>query len=140
MKLKQNGINTAVDTCGFVSKEAIDKVLPFTDIFLYDIKAIDRDTHIKCTGQSNEQILDNLKYINSCGKDIEVRIPYVPSLNDDQMQKIADFLKPLKNVKKVRVLAYHNYAGSKYQALGMENTMPVILPTDEQIKKAEALF
>lgn len=138
--LKEKGINTAVDTCGFVSKEAIDKVMPYTDTFLYDIKAIDEDVHIKCTGQSNKQILENLKYIDSCGKAIEIRIPYVPDFNDNQIDKIAEFLKPLKNVKTVKVLPYHNYAGSKYSALCMENTLPPILPSDEVITLAQQKF
>ena len=138
--LKKEGINTAVDTCGFVSKDAIDKVLPHTDIFLYDIKAIDEDVHIKCTGQSNKLILDNIKYIDSLDKSIEVRIPYVPGYNDNQMNQIAGFLRTLKNVTKVRVLPYHNYAGSKYEALGMENSLPVKLPDGEEIKKIEKLF
>ena len=96
--------------------------MPYTDIFLYDVKAFDKDVHIKCTGQSNELILKNLKYIDSCNKSIEIRIPYVPDYNSDQIEKIAEFLKPLKNIKDVKVLPYHNYAGSKYSALGMENT------------------
>lgn len=138
--LKKEGINTAVDTCGFVPKEAIDKVMPYTDTFLYDIKAIDEDIHIKCTGQSNKVILENIKYINSCGKAIEVRIPYVPGFNDNQIDKIAEFLKPLKNVKVVKVLPYHNYAESKYMALNMEDTLPEILPTNEEIKIAQKKF
>ena len=139
-RLKENGINTAVDTCGFVPRDAIDKVMPYTDIFLYDVKAFDEDVHIKCTGQPNEIILENLKYIDSCNKPIEIRIPYVPDYNTDQIEKIAEFLKPLKNIKTVKVLPYHNYAGSKYAALGMENTLPKILPTEEEIKKAEDLL
>ncbi len=139
-RLKENGINTAVDTCGFVPKQAFDKVLPYTDTFLYDLKAIDNDVHIKCTGQPNRLILDNLKYIDSLGKSIEIRIPYVPFFNDSQIEKIAEFLKPLKNIKSVKVLPYHNYAGSKYAALGMENTLPEILPSEEDIMKAEDLL
>ena len=138
--LKKEGINTAVESSGFVSKEAIDKVLPYTDTFLYDIKAIDEDVHIKCTGQSNKVILYNLKYIDSLGKKIEIRIPYVPEYNSHQIKKIAEFLKQLKNIKAVKVLPYHNNAGSKYAALGMENTLPQILPTEEEIKKAEDLL
>lgn len=138
--LKKEGIHTAVDTCGFVSKEAFDKVLPYTDIFLYDIKAFDEDVHIQCTGQSNKQILENLTYLDSLGKAIEVRIPYVPEYNADQVEKIAAFLKLLKNVTAVKVLPYHNFAGSKYDALGMVNTLPEQLPSDEEIQKAEALF
>ena len=109
-------------------------------MFLYDIKAIDEDVHKKCTGQSNAQILENIKYIDSKNKDIEVRIPYVPDFNDNQIEKIAEFLKPLKNVKKVKVLPYHNYASSKYNALNMENTLPEKVPTDAEIKAAEKYF
>lgn len=136
-KLKENGINTAVDTCGFVPKESIDKVLPYTDTFLYDIKSFDEDVHIKCTGQSNKIILDNLKYIDSLGKETEIRIPYVPEYNSNQIEKIAEFLKQLQNIKRVKVLPYHNYAGSKYDALNMKNTLPQALPTDKEIKTAE---
>jgi pyruvate formate lyase activating enzyme len=138
--LKNEGIHTAVDTCGFVSRDAIDKVIPYTDIFLYDIKAIDEDVHIKCTGQSNKIILENLKHIDSLGKRIEIRIPFVPKYNSNQTTKIAEFLRTLKNIKAVKVLPYHNYAGSKYAALNMENTLPKILPTEEEIKKAEDLL
>ena len=139
-ELKVLGINTAVDTCGFVSRDAIDKVIPYTDTFLYDLKAFDEDVHIRCTGQSNKIILENLEYIDSTGKNIEIRIPYVPNFNDTQIPKIADFLAKLKNVSRVRVLPYHNYAGSKYNSLNMKNTLPDTLPTDSEIKTAEHLI
>ncbi len=139
-KLKEHGINTAVDTCGFVSKDSVDKVIPYTDTFLYDIKAFDEDVHIKCTGYSNKQILENIKYIDSLGKKIEVRIPYVPEYNSDQIDKIRDFLKDIKNLVSVKVLLYHNFAGSKYTALGMENTLPPVLPTTEETETAQNKF
>ncbi len=139
-RLKEAGINTAVDTCGFVSREALDKVLPFTDTFLYDLKAFDEEVHIRCTGQSNQRILENLLYLDSVGAKTEIRIPFVPEYNADQMEKLARFLRPLKNVKKVKILPYHNYAGSKYAALGMENTLPLRLPTEDELKKAERYF
>ena len=138
--LKKEGIHTAVDTCGYVAKEAFDKVLPYTDLFLYDIKAFDEDVHIKCTGKSNKLILENIRYLDACGKEIQVRIPYVPGHNDGQMEKIAVFLRPLENVKAVKVLPYHNFAGSKYAALGMENTLPKTLPTPEELERARQLF
>ncbi len=136
-KLKENGVNTAVDTCGNATKEAIDKVLPYTDIFLYDIKAADEAVHIKCTGQSNKKILENLFYIDSQYKPTEVRIPFVPGFNDGEIEKIGEILKNLRNLKNVRVLPYHNFAGSKYAALGMENTLPETLPETEAVAAAE---
>ena len=140
MRMKENGIHTAVDTCGFVSKNALDKVIPYTDVFLYDIKAYDEDVHIKCTGVPNKQILENLIYLYSIGKDIEIRIPYVPDYNDGQIEKIAFFLARLKSIKKIRVLPYHDYAGSKYRALNMANTLPSLLPTDEELEAARNLI
>ena len=138
--LKENGVHTAVDTCGYVSRAALDKVIPYTDVFLYDVKAIDPMVHKRCTGVENGLILENLRYLDSLEKKIEIRIPYVPGWNDTEIAPIADFVKSLSSVTGVRVLKYHNYARSKYEALGMENTLPEMLPTDAEIAAAEALF
>ena len=139
-ELKERGVHTAVDTCGFISREAIDKVLPYTDIFLYDVKAFDENVHVRCTGHSNQKILENLKYIDEKGKKIEIRIPYVPEYNSDQTEKIAALLGTLKNITKVKVLPYHNYAGSKYEALGMVNTLPSDVPEQSVIDAEQQRF
>jgi pyruvate formate lyase activating enzyme len=139
-QLKAENIHTAIDTCGFVPRTAFDRVMPFTDVFLYDFKALDAEVHQKCTGQSNELILDNLRYLEQCGKKIEIRIPYVPQYNNDQIEKIADFLQPFRHIERVRVLPYHNYAGSKYDALGYDHTLPALLPTDDEIETAEQII
>ncbi len=137
---KNAGLNTAVDTCGCVPRGAFDKVLPYTDVFLYDIKAIDPTVHKKCTGRSNELILKNLKYIDSVGCKSEIRIPYVPGYNSEEIEKIRDFLLPLKNVSAVKVLPYHDLAGSKYRALGKKSTLPTTVPSEEEIKAAQSIF
>ena len=139
-RLKQNGIHTAVDTCGFVPRNSFDKVIPYTDVFLYDVKAYDKSVHVKCTGRPNGHILENLTYLDESGKSIEIRIPYVPDYNDGEIEKIARFLSGLKNIIKIRVLPYHNYAGSKYAALNMENTLPERLPTDKELESAKKLI
>ena len=134
--LKEEGIHTAIDTCGMVSKATLDSVIPYTDIFLYDVKAFDEDIHIKCTGQSNKIILKNLKYLDSLNKKIEIRIPFVPNLNDGQIEKIAKFLSKLKNITRVKVLPYHNMAASKYNSLNLTNTLPARLPKDTEVEEA----
>lgn len=138
--LKAHGVSTAVDTCGFVPESAIEKVLPYTDVFLYDIKAFDEDVHLRLTGRSNRLILSNLRKIDAAGVPTEIRIPYVPGCNDRQMEKIAGFLSEFKNITGIRILPYHNYAGSKYRALSMENTLPPDIPTEEALKAARALM
>lgn len=136
-RLKQEGINTAVDTCGFVSRAAIDAVMPYTDVFLYDVKAIDSKVHEKCTGHGNETIIENLKYIDSCGKHIEVRYPYVPEYNSDEVERIGELLSNLENLVGIRVLGYHKYAGSKYASLDMENTLPEKMPSESELENVK---
>ena len=138
--LKKEGIHTAVDTSGFVQRASFEKVMDYTDIFLYDIKSITESTHIKCTGKSNKIILENIKYIDSCGKKTEIRVPFIPNFNDTEMGKIAEFIKSLKNVTAVKLLPYHNYAGSKYLSLGLKNSLPEVLPQNGQIETAKNIF
>ena len=132
--LKEKNINIAVDTSAAVNRAAIDAVLPYTDTFLFDIKAIDEKIHIHCTGASNKNILDNIMYVDSLGKQMEIRYPYVPTMNDGEWEAIATFVKNLKNVKILRILPYHNYADRKYNCLGMSYSLPdVPVPSIEQV-------
>lgn len=135
-KCKENGLNTMVDTCGFVSKETFDKVIPYTDKFLYDIKAINPEVHKKCTGHTNELILSNLKYLCDKGCKIEIRYPLVMGYNDGECKKIGEYLKGLTGITKIKVLQYHNYSGSKYAALGMKNTLPKTETTYDDVENA----
>ena len=80
---KADGISTALDTCGFAKREVYESLLPYTDIFLYDIKHITDEGHIRCTGRSNRLILENLRFLSDAGAKIEIRIPLVPGYNDD---------------------------------------------------------
>ena len=139
-KLKNEGRHTAVDTSGFVSKANIDKVLPYTDLFLYDIKAMSSENHKRCTGADNKTILENLRYIDSVGGKIEIRIPYVPEYNSEEISEIGKFLTTLKNLLGVRVLPYHNYAQTKYNSIGMKDTLPDKVPEEEEINEAKKVL
>ena len=133
--LKKRDINIAIDSCSAVSRSAIDDVLPYADTFLFDIKAIDEDVHIKCTGKSNKDILENILYVDSIGTPIEIRYPYVPTMNDDQWELIAKFALKLKNLKCLRILPYHNYAEQKYTSLGLCYSLSDLkTPTQEEIE------
>ena len=135
-KIKAEGLSVAIDTCGFVPRAAIDAVLPYTDLFLYDIKAFSPETHKRCTGQGNALIWENLAYINEQKKPVEIRIPLIPGYNDAEIPAIADRLAEFSCVTRVSVLPYHNFSGSKYDALGMENTMPPVDPPDASLLRA----
>ena len=139
-KLNENGISADVDTCGAVPRETFERILPYTDTFLYDVKAVDPDVHRRCTGRSNEQILENLRFLDEAGAKIEVRYPLVVGWNDGECEKIAELLSGLSSVTGVKVLRYHNLAASRYEALGMENTLPEPKTTDEDVERARGVF
>ena len=139
-KLHEKGIRTAVDTCGDVPREAILKVLPHTDVFLYDIKLFDSERHEWFTGRPNDRILDNLRFLDSVGAPCEIRIPYVPEINGEELEKIAGFLSGLSNIVRVRVLPYHDLARSKYGAIGLKECMPKKIPTEKQLLRAKSYF
>ena len=133
-KCKENGIHTAVDTAGNVPREYFERVLPYTDMFLYDIKAFSEDLHKQGTGVSNKLILENLLWLS--GKcDIIVRIPVIGGFNDDkaELEKIAEFLKRVKCIKK-EPLPYHSMGEHKYDALGMAHEKYYV-PDMKELKK-----
>ena len=118
---KANGVHTAVDTAGNVPWEYFEKILPYTDLFLYDVKCISEDLHKEGTGVSNRLILENLQKLSNKNAEIIVRIPVIPEFNgnDYEMQKIADYLKDLR-IKKVELLPYHAMGEHKWAAIGKE--------------------
>ena len=141
-RLKEQGVHTAVDTCGNVPWAAFESVLPFTDLFLFDVKHIDSAAHRALTGAGNERILDNLRRLSDAGARIEIRMPLVPGANDgtDTLERIGALLGGL-NVETMRVLPYHALARSKYAALGKPDTMPdVPSPDDGQIACAVSIL
>ena len=134
-RLKREGVHTAVDTCGSVPREAFEAVLPFTDLFLYDVKAFDEDVHVLCTGVSNRLILDNLVYLDEKGAPVEIRVPFVPGFNAGEIGKIAAFLAALKTVRRVKLLPCHTFGISKYASLGM--TVPLLrAPAADEVEEA----
>ena len=135
-KLKKNGIGVYIDTCGFVNPEIFERIIPYTEKFLYDIKAMDPVLHKKLTGQDNYLILNNLKLLSDRGCDIEVRYPLVMGYNDREAEKIGLLLSGLQGVRKIKVLQYHSFAASRYSALQMECTMPNTKTEREDVQRA----
>jgi pyruvate formate lyase activating enzyme len=127
---KAEGIHTAVDTCGAVTSKIIERVMPYVDIFLYDLKHMDSDSHRQLTGLGNELILNNLKLLADHGKPVEIRIPIIPGFNDSirNLDNTANILFGMKNITRVKLLPYHDFARSKFLALGIEDTMPHVSP------------
>lgn len=117
----EENIHRAVDTCGYVKTLVIEKIMPYTDLFLYDLKLMDSEQHKKWTGVNNELILENLRFISDNLKPFHIRIPLVDGVNsdDENIEETISFLLSLKRKPDVvGLLPYHNIAQKKYEKLG----------------------
>ena len=135
---KEQGIHTCIETCGFASAETLESVVPYTDLFLYDIKETDSERHKALTGVPLDVIISNLKLIDSLGAKTHIRCPLIPekNLRDEHLEGIARLVSGLKNVAEINVMAYHTLGSSKYEALSLVDKMKGIpAMTDGQKKE-----
>ncbi|MFZ5942693.1 MAG: glycyl-radical enzyme activating protein [Bacillota bacterium] len=118
-------IHTAVDTSGFAPWETFERITPLTDIFLYDLKHMDDVKHQKYTGVSNRGILENLQKLSLIHRNIIIRVPLIPGINDDELNIIAigHFALNL-NLRNINILPYHDTAKDKYLRLGNAYKLP----------------
>jgi pyruvate formate lyase activating enzyme len=135
---KEKGIQTAVETCGFVDAETLMASCPYVDSYLYDLKVIDNETHRRFTGVSNEIILKNLRQLSHLHDQVIVRFPIIPGVNDDDenVLRLGAFVSSLGSVKEIDVLPYHELGVEKYKRLGMMNRMPKVeLPSSVRVSE-----
>ena len=121
---KTAGLHTCVDTSLYAPPSAVEKLLPVTDMWLPDFKADDDATHQKYTGVSNKVIKKNLARLVAAKAKLEVRCLVVPGCTEDMSARYAYLESIGISRKDVVELEYFDYARSKYQALGLKDTMP----------------
>ena len=141
--LKEKDYNIAIDTCGYAPKENYERLLPYVDTFLYDIKTLDDEVHQKYMGKSNDLILRNLEFLADNNANINIRIPVVEPVNSDEetMMDIIKYLKERIGIVKVNLLPYHNTGSSKYEKLGREYPAKDLkVPSKEHMEKLKVLF
>lgn len=120
-RLSQRGISVDFDTCGHVPYERFQRVLPYTDTFLYDIKLMDPEAHRRYMGADNRLILENLRRLSRDGGRINIRLPLIRGVNadDGHIRAVIDFLKKEDiRVCRVNLLKYHATGAGKYEKLG----------------------
>ena len=121
-KIRKRGIHTAIETCGFFSAEILTELCAVTDLFLFDIKQIDRTKHQEATGVSPDLILNNFRTIvaDYGSEKIIPRIPLIPGFNTDtdSITMIATFLQKAGYSGVVHVMPYNNLSKHKYEKLG----------------------
>jgi len=141
-RLHGRGINLAIDTCGVAPEENFAKILPFADLFLYDLKFTSSQLHEKYTGIGNELVLSNLKYLSEKNANIQLRLIMLEGLNaDDQsIQDVVDWLRENNvNVVGISLLPYHKLGKDKYERLNRKVEL-FETPTDERMAEIKRYF
>jgi pyruvate formate lyase activating enzyme len=130
--LKERDIHTALDTCGFASEEAVAAVIPYTDLFLFDIKQLNDESHMNSTGVSNRLILSNARLVCSRAK-TWFRVPLIEGFNDspEEIETLADMAKKM-GVEKVSFLPYHTGGAVKRLQIGEKSGPGEKRPSSEE--------
>ena len=140
---KQLGLHTAIQTSGFLGHRAHEKFLSCLDLVMLDIKSSNPETYRKVTGRDLEPTLRFAERLAQIGKPVWVRFTLVPGLTDDpaNVEGIARFVAPMKNVEWVEVQPFHQLGAFKWNAMNLEykhaNTQS---PTPELINRVLEQF
>lgn len=118
-RLRRAGVALAIDTCGLAPWENFVRIMPYADVFLYDIKVMDAQLHRRVTGADNALILSNLRRLSAEGARINLRVPIVPGVNDTEAETRAmtEFARANVNAFRVNLLPYHRLGSDKCERL-----------------------
>ena len=119
-KLNKKGMSVDIDTSGYAPFENFERIIPYVDTFLYDMKAMNPEVHKKFIGVDNSLILENLEKLAQKKAKINIRIPVIEGVNacDEEQDAMIKFAKEKLGYVKVNLLPYHNTGKDKYERLG----------------------
>ena len=142
---KSIGYHTAIDTSGYSLAENFKSIIPYTDLFLFDIKHLDDEKHIEATGVSNSGILENYMLLLENACEVALRIPVIPGFNDDNdhIERLKQFIIFTKtgSLKKINLLPYHKIGSSKYRKFNLPYRMEgVASPSRQHMQEIKEHF
>lgn len=132
---KERGLRTALESMACADYGVIERILPYLDQYLMDIKHTDPEKHERFTGKRNELMLENARKVAESGMtELIVRVPVIPTFNATvpEIESVAKFAAGLPGVKKLHLLPYHRLGQDKYEGLGREYELKEILPPDKE--------
>ncbi len=137
------GLNTAMDTSGFVEINKAKGLLEVTDLVLLSIKHIDEIKHKAITGVSSNKVFAFMEYLREINKPLWIRYVVIPGLTDDieDVKRLAEFLKEFPNIELVDILPYHTMGTYKWEELGLDYSLENVSPPDkESMKEIKEIF
>ena len=143
-KLHENGVSVFIDTSGYTDYKNLKRILPYVDVFLYDIKVMDPKDHKKFIGVDNSLILENLKKLSDEGAGLYIRLPIIQQVNatDEHIESVMHFLKENNiHARQVNLLPYHDIGKGKYASLDMEyHDDEMSVPVSELMEHFKSMF
>jgi pyruvate formate lyase activating enzyme len=136
-------LHAVLDTTGFGNVEHLLAAARLSDLVLYDLKAFDADLHLRLTGVSNRKILENLKALDREHRNVWIRLPIVPGLNDhpEELRRLAELVGGLRCVTRVSLLPFHRTGLHKFARLGLRHGLEgVATPSAEAMACAQSVF
>ena len=136
---RNNNVHTAIESCLLASERTLSRIAPLCDFIQFDIKAVDPVLHRQLTGADNYEILENAAALLRSDKELLVRFPLVPGLNNSEaaIRGLGAFIKEHREAARVEVLRYHRLGVGLYEELGREYPLPYVQPpADEEYRQA----
>ncbi|MCD8100424.1 MAG: glycyl-radical enzyme activating protein [Oscillospiraceae bacterium] len=126
--VRDEDVSIGIDTCGYVPWHTFERILEFTDLFLYDIKILNSEKHKEFTGVGNELILENLDKLTKLKTykpEIVIRYPLIPGVNDtdEDISQLCTYLSKMENISELNFMPYHHLGMSRYKFSGKEYLM-----------------
>ena len=142
-KIKEAWYHVCIDTNWFVQSEEAREILKLADLILPDIKHIDSDKCKGLVGQSNENTLKTLDYLDEIKKPYRLRQVIVPGYTDDEcdLRKLWEYIKTRIYMERLELLPYHNMWVSKREKLKWDYPLKgVPAATIDDLKEAKAIL
>jgi len=139
-RLRREGIDIAIDTCGYCAPDRFQAILDIADLVLFDIKHVDTEAHKALTGVGNGMILTNLGIAAQSSRKLVIRYPMIPGKNDSEahLAALAEVLLS-HGIDSLEISAYHDYGTVKYHGLGLEPAM-ITTATDEEMEEKQSVL
>jgi glycyl-radical enzyme activating protein len=132
---RDQDIHTAVETSGYAPWPVLESLLGVVDLWLYDVKHLAPQAHRAATGVGNRRILSNLSRLVASGSRVTLRLPIIPSQNDDDrsLAALVAWVAGMKGLREVHLMPYNALARSKFAGLGLRYALSHVQPPSDEL-------
>ena len=141
---RENDISTAVETCACVEWSALERALPYVDLWFCDIKSVDSEKHKQGTGVDNKLILENIGRLVRSGVNICIRMPLIPGFNDspEDVRSLGEYVRAHLGLRydNIELLKYNNLGESKHRRMGEKNVRVLTPQSEEYLRMLDGVL